>query len=93
MRCLITSFVTCWIIISAVCIYLTDSHMLLLFPFLSSLLLLLLLLLLLPPQVDMGPLMEMRGKHKEEFEKKHGVKLGFMSAFVKVGQAAGRGDG
>ena len=32
----------------------------------------------------MGPLMEMRSKHKEEFEKKHGVKLGFMSAFVKV---------
>jgi hypothetical protein len=35
-------------------------------------------------EVDMGPLMEMRNKHKEEFEKKHGVKLGFMSAFVKV---------
>ena len=32
----------------------------------------------------MGPLMEMRSKHKEEFEKVHGVKLGFMSAFVKV---------
>jgi 2-oxoglutarate dehydrogenase E2 component (dihydrolipoamide succinyltransferase) len=29
-------------------------------------------------------LMDMRNKHKEEFEKKHGVKLGFMSAFVKV---------
>jgi 2-oxoglutarate dehydrogenase E2 component (dihydrolipoamide succinyltransferase) len=35
-------------------------------------------------EVDMGPLMDMRNKHKEEFEKKHGVKLGFMSAFVKV---------
>lgn len=40
------------------------------------------------PQVDMGPLMEMRSKHKEEFEKKHGVKLGFMSAFVKASTAA-----
>jgi 2-oxoglutarate dehydrogenase E2 component (dihydrolipoamide succinyltransferase) len=36
-------------------------------------------------EVDMGPLMDMRNKHKDEFEKKHGVKLGFMSAFVKVG--------
>lgn len=35
-------------------------------------------------EVDMGPLMDMRKMHKEEFEKKHGVKLGFMSAFVKV---------
>lgn len=35
-------------------------------------------------EVDMGPLMDMRNKHKDEFEKKHGVKLGFMSAFVKV---------
>jgi hypothetical protein len=26
----------------------------------------------------------MRNKHKEEFEKSHGVKLGFMSAFVRV---------
>lgn len=39
-------------------------------------------------EVDMGPLMEMRSKHKEEFEKKHGVKLGFMSAFVKASTAA-----
>ena len=31
----------------------------------------------------MGPLMEMRSKHKEEFEKVHGVKLGFMSAFCE----------
>ena len=41
-------------------------------------------------EVDMGPLMEMRNKHKEEFEKKHGVKLGFMSAFVKVCSPGGR---
>ena len=26
----------------------------------------------------------MRNKHKESFLKKHGVKLGFMSAFVKA---------
>jgi len=39
-------------------------------------------------EVDMGPLMDMRKMHKEEFEKKHGVKLGFMSAFVKASAAA-----
>lgn len=39
-------------------------------------------------EVDMGPLMEMRSKHKEEFEKVHGVKLGFMSAFVKASTSA-----
>jgi 2-oxoglutarate dehydrogenase E2 component (dihydrolipoamide succinyltransferase) len=32
----------------------------------------------------MGNLMEMRKKHKDEFEKTHGCRLGFMSAFVKV---------
>ena len=35
-------------------------------------------------EVDMGNLMDLRGKYKDDFEKKHGVKLGFMSAFVKV---------
>lgn len=35
-------------------------------------------------EVDMGPLIDLRNKYKDEFEKKHGVKLGFMSAFVKV---------
>jgi 2-oxoglutarate dehydrogenase E2 component (dihydrolipoamide succinyltransferase) len=39
-------------------------------------------------ECDMGYLMEMRNKHKEEFEKKHGVKLGFMSAFVAASTAA-----
>jgi 2-oxoglutarate dehydrogenase E2 component (dihydrolipoamide succinyltransferase) len=39
-------------------------------------------------EVDMGNLMEMRNVHKEAFEKKHGVKLGFMSAFVKAATAA-----
>lgn len=33
-------------------------------------------------EIDMSQLMEMREKHKEAFEKTHGVKLGFMSAFV-----------
>jgi 2-oxoglutarate dehydrogenase E2 component (dihydrolipoamide succinyltransferase) len=37
-------------------------------------------------ETDMGNLMELRNKYKEEFEKIHGVKLGFMSAFVKVCQ-------
>lgn len=35
-------------------------------------------------EVDMGNLMELRNKYKDDFEKLHGVKLGFMSAFVKV---------
>lgn len=39
-------------------------------------------------EVDMGPLMDMRNKHKDEFQKVHGVKLGFMSAFVKASAAA-----
>jgi 2-oxoglutarate dehydrogenase E2 component (dihydrolipoamide succinyltransferase) len=39
-------------------------------------------------EVDMGPLMDLRNKHKDEFEKKHGVKLGFMSAFVRAATVA-----
>jgi len=35
-------------------------------------------------EVDMGNLIEMRNKHKDEFEKVHGIKLGFMSAFVRA---------
>ena len=35
-------------------------------------------------EVDMTNLMALRNKFKEDFEKAHGVKLGFMSAFVKV---------
>ena len=35
-------------------------------------------------EVDMGKVMAMRSAHKEAFEKKHGVKLGFMSFFVKA---------
>jgi len=39
-------------------------------------------------EVDMGNLMELRNKYKDDFEKLHGVKLGFMSAFVKACTAA-----
>ena len=35
-------------------------------------------------EVDMGRVMALRSAHKEAFEKKHGVKLGFMSFFVKA---------
>lgn len=35
-------------------------------------------------EVDMGAVMEVRNAYKETFEKKHGVKLGFMSFFVKA---------
>jgi len=39
-------------------------------------------------EVDMSNLMETRKKYKESFLEKHGVKLGFMSAFVKASTAA-----
>ncbi|MCV2357671.1 2-oxoglutarate dehydrogenase complex dihydrolipoyllysine-residue succinyltransferase [Paucibacter sp. TC2R-5] len=39
-------------------------------------------------EVNMAPLMEMRKKFQEKFEKEHGVKLGFMSFFVKAAVAA-----
>ena len=39
-------------------------------------------------EVNMGPLMEMRKRFQERFEKEHGVKLGFMSFFVKAAVAA-----
>lgn len=35
-------------------------------------------------EVDMGAVMELRNAYKDVFEKKHGVKLGFMSFFVKA---------
>ncbi|GDX35993.1 dihydrolipoyllysine-residue succinyltransferase component of 2-oxoglutarate dehydrogenase complex [Alphaproteobacteria bacterium] len=35
-------------------------------------------------EVDMSAIMAIRGDYKEIFEKKHGVKLGFMSFFVKA---------
>eukprot|EP00596_Hydrurales_sp_CCMP1899_P005474 CAMPEP_0119044684 /NCGR_PEP_ID=MMETSP1177-20130426/33558_1 /TAXON_ID=2985 /ORGANISM="Ochromonas sp, Strain CCMP1899" /LENGTH=439 /DNA_ID=CAMNT_0007015173 /DNA_START=388 /DNA_END=1705 /DNA_ORIENTATION=+ len=39
-------------------------------------------------EIDMTNLIAMRNKYKEEFEKIHGVKLGFMSAFVRASTAA-----
>ena len=35
-------------------------------------------------EVNMAPVIELRNKYKEKFEKEHGVKLGFMSFFVKA---------
>ncbi|XP_072031808.1 dihydrolipoyllysine-residue succinyltransferase component of 2-oxoglutarate dehydrogenase complex, mitochondrial-like [Amphiura filiformis] len=35
-------------------------------------------------EVDMSNVMEMRNQYKDTFLKKHGVKLGFMSAFIKA---------
>lgn len=35
-------------------------------------------------EVDMGPVMELRKTYQDQFVKKHGVKLGFMSFFVKA---------
>ncbi|OGT54261.1 MAG: dihydrolipoamide succinyltransferase [Gammaproteobacteria bacterium RIFCSPHIGHO2_12_FULL_41_15] len=35
-------------------------------------------------EVDMLPVMSLRKKYKDEFEKKHAVRLGFMSFFVKA---------
>ena len=35
-------------------------------------------------EVDMKPVMDLRSKYKEPFQKKHGVKLGFMSFFAKA---------
>ena len=35
-------------------------------------------------EVDMGAIMELRSEYRETFEKKHGVRLGFMSFFIKA---------
>ena len=35
-------------------------------------------------EVNMQPVIELRNRYKEKFEKEHGVKLGFMSFFVKA---------
>ncbi|NRB10376.1 MAG: 2-oxoglutarate dehydrogenase complex dihydrolipoyllysine-residue succinyltransferase [Rickettsiaceae bacterium] len=35
-------------------------------------------------EIDMTNVLNFRKKHREEFEKKHGIKLGFMSFFVKA---------
>jgi 2-oxoglutarate dehydrogenase E2 component (dihydrolipoamide succinyltransferase) len=39
-------------------------------------------------EVNMQPVMDLRSKYKDKFEKEHGVKLGFMSFFVKAVVAA-----
>jgi 2-oxoglutarate dehydrogenase E2 component (dihydrolipoamide succinyltransferase) len=39
-------------------------------------------------EVDMSAVMDMRARYKDTFEKAHGVKLGFMSFFVKACVAA-----
>ena len=35
-------------------------------------------------EVNMAPVMDLRNKYKDKFEKEHGIKLGFMSFFVKA---------
>jgi len=35
-------------------------------------------------EIDMGAAIDLRNAYKDQFEKKHGVKLGFMSFFVKA---------
>ena len=39
-------------------------------------------------EVDMQPVMTLRAKYKEDFEKRHGARLGFMSFFVKAAVGA-----
>ncbi|WP_019672361.1 2-oxoglutarate dehydrogenase complex dihydrolipoyllysine-residue succinyltransferase [Psychrobacter lutiphocae] len=39
-------------------------------------------------EVNMKPLMDLRAKYKDEFEKRHGTRLGFMSMFVKAATEA-----
>ncbi|MCO6504813.1 MAG: 2-oxoglutarate dehydrogenase complex dihydrolipoyllysine-residue succinyltransferase [Snodgrassella sp.] len=39
-------------------------------------------------EVNMKPVMDLRNRYKEQFQKEHGVKLGFMSFFVKAAVAA-----
>ncbi len=39
-------------------------------------------------EVNMKPVMDLRAKYKDQFEKVHGVKMGFMSFFVKAATEA-----
>ena len=41
-------------------------------------------------EVDMSAVMALRNQYKDAFEKRHGVKLGFMSFFVKACVARSR---
>ncbi len=35
-------------------------------------------------EINMQPVMDLRAKYQEKFQKKHGIKLGFMSFFIKA---------
>ncbi len=35
-------------------------------------------------EINMKPVMDLRAKYQEQFQKKHGIKLGFMSFFIKA---------
>eukprot|EP01092_Planopodium_desertum_P011897 TRINITY_DN549_c0_g1_i1.p1 TRINITY_DN549_c0_g1~~TRINITY_DN549_c0_g1_i1.p1 ORF type:complete len:226 (-),score=30.35 TRINITY_DN549_c0_g1_i1:167-844(-) len=39
-------------------------------------------------EIDMSTIMDLRNKYQEQFTKRHGVKLGFMSCFVKASTVA-----
>lgn len=39
-------------------------------------------------EVNMQPVMDLRAKYRDQFEKEHGVRLGFMSFFIKAAVAA-----
>lgn len=39
-------------------------------------------------EIDMTNIIALRKKHQDAFVDKHGVKLGFMSAFIKASSAA-----
>lgn len=39
-------------------------------------------------EADMSAVMEIRNQHQTDFQKKHGVKLGFMSFFLKASVVA-----
>uniref|UniRef100_UPI00228250E8 2-oxo acid dehydrogenase subunit E2 n=1 Tax=Escherichia coli TaxID=562 RepID=UPI00228250E8 len=39
-------------------------------------------------EVNMQAVIDLRNKYKDKFEKEHGIKLGFMSFFVKAAVAA-----
>ena len=43
-------------------------------------------------EVDMSAVMALRNQYKEQFEKKHGVKLGFMGFFVRACVAGAEGN-
>ena len=39
-------------------------------------------------EIDMAPVMELRSRYRDSFEKRHGVRLGFMSFFIKAATEA-----